>query len=218
MPASGRRQDRQRHGPTPHRPHPRRRRPTPLPASRPRQLRRGTGLLLRREQRQEAGSHCRRRRQPQGLAPHVQRSAVSPARSPCGVSAAAARQCHAQLQPGDGPAGSDPGADVHAPRREGGNRRDHLVRRERAAQPECRRGLHRQELESKLPEDNVEDLAEENKGDYTGIIAYYRDQKTGKEKTITAGDQTKPRRLRWLYACEKTAKRAVNREYKRISK
>ncbi|MEX5628996.1 phage late control D family protein [Pseudomonas marginalis] len=71
------------------------------------------------------------------------------------------------------------------------------------------------ELESKLPEDNVEDLADENKGDYTGIIAYYRDHKTGKEKTITAGDQTKPRRLRWLYASEKTAKRAVEREWKK---
>lgn len=74
------------------------------------------------------------------------------------------------------------------------------------------------ELESKLPEDNVEDLAEENKGDYTGIIAYYRDKKTGKEKTITAGDQAKPRRLRWLYASEKTAKRAVDREWVRLKK
>lgn len=72
------------------------------------------------------------------------------------------------------------------------------------------------ELESKLPEDDVEDLAEENKGDYTGIIAYYRDQKTGKEKTITAGDQAKPRRLRWLYASERTAKRAVDREWKKM--
>ena len=72
------------------------------------------------------------------------------------------------------------------------------------------------ELESKLPEDNVEDLAEDNKGDYTGIIAYYRDHKTGKEKTITAGDQAKPRRLRWLYATEKTAKRAVEREWSRM--
>ncbi|MBJ2270024.1 phage late control D family protein [Pseudomonas sp. MF6772] len=71
------------------------------------------------------------------------------------------------------------------------------------------------ELESKLPEDNVEDLAEDNPGDYTGIIAYYRDEKTGKEKTITAGDQAKPRRLRWLYASEKTAKRAVDREWKK---
>lgn len=71
------------------------------------------------------------------------------------------------------------------------------------------------ELESKLPEDNVEDLAEDNTGDYTGIIAYYRDDKSGKEKTITAGDQAKPRRLRWLYASEKTAKRAVDREWKK---
>lgn len=72
------------------------------------------------------------------------------------------------------------------------------------------------ELESKLPEDNVEDLAEESKGDYTGVIAYYRDQKSGKEKTITAGDQTRPRRLHWLYASEKTAKRAVDREWKKM--
>ncbi|WLH14486.1 phage late control D family protein [Pseudomonas hefeiensis] len=72
------------------------------------------------------------------------------------------------------------------------------------------------ELESKLPEDTVEGLAEENKGDYTGIIAYYRDKKTGKEKTVTAGDQSKPKRLRWLYASEKTAKRAVTREYQRM--
>lgn len=72
------------------------------------------------------------------------------------------------------------------------------------------------DLESKLPEDNVEDLAEENKGDYTGIIAYYRDHKTGKEKTVTAGDQSKPRRLRWLYVSEKTAKRAVDREWAKM--
>lgn len=71
------------------------------------------------------------------------------------------------------------------------------------------------ELESKLPEDNVEDLAEENNRDYTGVIAYYRDQKSGKEKTITAGDQAKPRRLHWLYASERTAKRAVDREWKK---
>jgi phage protein D len=72
------------------------------------------------------------------------------------------------------------------------------------------------DLESKLPEDTVEDLAEENKGEYTGIIAYYRDKKTGKEKTVTAGDQSKPKRLRWLYASEKTAKRATEREWKKM--
>jgi hypothetical protein len=52
------------------------------------------------------------------------------------------------------------------------------------------------ELESKLPKDTVEDLAEENSGDYTGVIAHYRDKKTGKERTVTAGDQSKPKRLR----------------------
>lgn len=55
-------------------------------------------------------------------------------------------------------------------------------------------------------------MAEENKGDFTGIIAYYRDKVTGKERTVTAGDQANPRRLRWLYASGKTVKRAVERE------
>jgi phage protein D len=73
------------------------------------------------------------------------------------------------------------------------------------------------DLESKLPEDTVEDLAEESTGENTGVIAYYRDEKAGNEKTVTAGDQTKPKRLRWLYASEKTAKRAVDREMKKLS-
>lgn len=72
------------------------------------------------------------------------------------------------------------------------------------------------ELQSKLPEDAVEDLADDTKQNYTGIIAYYRDEKTGKEKTMTAGDQAKPRRLLWLYANKNTAKRAVDREWKRL--
>lgn len=74
------------------------------------------------------------------------------------------------------------------------------------------------ELECKLPEDTVEDLAEENKGDYTGVIAHYRDKKTGKEKTVTAGDQSKARRLRWLYATESAAKRAADREWKKMQR
>lgn len=74
------------------------------------------------------------------------------------------------------------------------------------------------ELESKLPEDTVEGLAEANKDDFTGIIAYYLDKKTGKEKTVVAGDQSKPRRLRWLYATEKNAKRAADREFDKLSK
>jgi hypothetical protein len=58
------------------------------------------------------------------------------------------------------------------------------------------------ELESNLPEDTVEDLAE-NKGDFMRTIAYYRDKTTGKERTVTARDQCKPQMLRWLYASEK---------------
>ncbi|WP_285351895.1 phage late control D family protein [Pseudomonas sp. ME-P-057] len=72
------------------------------------------------------------------------------------------------------------------------------------------------ELESKLPENTLEDLVEETPGDYTGVIAYYRDQKTGKEKSVTAGDQAKPKRLRYLYAGELTAKRSVGREFQKM--
>jgi phage protein D len=72
------------------------------------------------------------------------------------------------------------------------------------------------ELESKLPEDTVDELYEEVARDYTGVIAYYRDKTTGTEKTITAGDQAKPRRLRWLYASKDTAKRAVDREWAKM--
>ncbi|WP_288504676.1 phage late control D family protein [uncultured Pseudomonas sp.] len=74
----------------------------------------------------------------------------------------------------------------------------------------------RLELEAKLPEDLVADLVDEIQGDYTGIIAYYRDPKTGKEHTLAEGDQSKPRRLRHLYATKATAKRAVEREWKKM--
>ncbi|WP_244863103.1 phage late control D family protein [Pseudomonas sp. Pc102] len=73
------------------------------------------------------------------------------------------------------------------------------------------------ELESKLPEDMVDALYEDTPGDYTGIIAYYRDKKTGTEKTLTAGDQAKPRRLRHLYASKANAKRAVDREWAKMN-
>ena len=74
------------------------------------------------------------------------------------------------------------------------------------------------ELESKLPEDLVSDLADDTGGDYTGIIAYYRDEKSGTEKTITAGDQSKPHRLRYLYSTKASAKRAVDREWGRMNR
>ncbi|RVD75449.1 phage late control D family protein [Pseudomonas koreensis] len=74
------------------------------------------------------------------------------------------------------------------------------------------------ELESKLPEDTIEGLAEENNGEFTGVIAYYRDKKTGVQKPVTTGDQRKPKRLRWLYATESTAKRAADREWKKLQR
>ncbi|CAI8908045.1 phage late control D family protein [Pseudomonas zeae] len=74
------------------------------------------------------------------------------------------------------------------------------------------------ELESKLPEDTIEALAEENKDDFTGVIAYYRDKKTGAQKPVTTGEQRKPKRLRWLYATESTAKRAADREWKKLQR
>jgi len=48
------------------------------------------------------------------------------------------------------------------------------------------------------------------------VIAYYRDKATGKEVAVTAGDQTKPKRLHYLYANKHTAKRAVDREWKKL--
>ncbi len=67
-------------------------------------------------------------------------------------------------------------------------------------------------MEAKLPEDLVDKI----QGDYTGIIAYYRDSETGKEHTTIEGDQSKPRRLRHLYATKATAKRAVEQEWKKM--
>jgi uncharacterized protein len=74
------------------------------------------------------------------------------------------------------------------------------------------------ELESKLPEDTLEGLAEENKDVFTGVIAYYRDEKSGVQKPVTTGDQRKPKRLRWLYAAESSAKRAADREWKKLQR
>ncbi|SEI83034.1 hypothetical protein SAMN04244579_02153 [Azotobacter beijerinckii] len=71
------------------------------------------------------------------------------------------------------------------------------------------------ELESKLPDaDEILDLADEA-GDYTGVLAWYRDEKTGKQHKVTAGDQTRPKRLTHLYASKGSAERAVEREWKR---
>lgn len=72
------------------------------------------------------------------------------------------------------------------------------------------------ELESQLPDgDDVAGLAEDG-DDYTGIVAWYRDEKTGKQHQVDAGDQTKPRRLTHLYKSKATCQRAVDREWKRM--
>ena len=70
------------------------------------------------------------------------------------------------------------------------------------------------ELTSQLPE------ADELHGDvlehYTGVLAWYRDEKTGEQKKLTEGDQTNPKRLTHLYSSKASAKRAVKREAKRL--
>lgn len=72
------------------------------------------------------------------------------------------------------------------------------------------------ELESKLPDgDEVEDLADQAK-DYSGIQAWYRD-KDGKQQKLTEGDQSNPKRLTHLYESKASAKRAAERELKRLT-
>lgn len=72
------------------------------------------------------------------------------------------------------------------------------------------------ELESQLPEDLVSELYEEGQGNWTGIVAWYRDEKTGQQHKLTEGDQTKPRRLTHLYASKASAQRAVEREWQKL--
>lgn len=52
---------------------------------------------------------------------------------------------------------------------------------------------------------------------YTGVVAWYREEKTGKQIQMTKGDQSKPRRLKHLYASKASAKRAVEREMNRLN-
>ncbi|MNX18162.1 phage late control protein GPD [compost metagenome] len=72
------------------------------------------------------------------------------------------------------------------------------------------------ELESKLPDDDgVNELADASEN-FTGIVAWYRDEKTGEQKQLTEGDQSNPRRLTHLYESKASAKRAAEREHKRL--
>ncbi len=71
------------------------------------------------------------------------------------------------------------------------------------------------ELESKLPDgEALSDLAEG--AAYTGVVATYRDEKTGEQKQLTAGDQATPKRLTHLYATKASAQRAVDREWEKL--
>lgn len=71
------------------------------------------------------------------------------------------------------------------------------------------------DLESQLPDgDDIAGLADQGAG-YTGVLAWYRDEKTGQQKKITEGDQTNPKRLTHLYASKASAERAVKQEAKR---
>lgn len=71
------------------------------------------------------------------------------------------------------------------------------------------------ELENQLPEmDDITELADLT-GDYTGVVAYYKD-KNGKQQKMGKGDQAKPKRLAQLYANVYSAKKAVDREWVKL--
>nr|WP_272890272.1 phage late control D family protein [Stutzerimonas stutzeri] len=71
------------------------------------------------------------------------------------------------------------------------------------------------ELESKLPDaDDIAGLAEQS--NYTGVLAWYRDKKTGKQHKVIEGEAARLKRLTPLYSTKKSAESAVEREWKRI--
>lgn len=74
------------------------------------------------------------------------------------------------------------------------------------------------ELESKLPEDSVDGLYEEEKGGtYTGVVAFYRDKTTSKEASVTAGDATRPKRIKRVFDNKESAQKAANREWEKLN-
>lgn len=70
------------------------------------------------------------------------------------------------------------------------------------------------ELTSQLPDGD--ELASDASATYTGVVATYRDEKTGAQKKVTEGDQANPKRLTHLYASKASAERAVKREAARL--
>lgn len=71
------------------------------------------------------------------------------------------------------------------------------------------------ELTSQLP--NGDELTSDAAEQYTGVLAWYRDEKTGEQRKVAVGDQTNPKRLKHLYASKASAERAVKREHYRTS-
>ncbi|MBK0062609.1 MULTISPECIES: contractile injection system protein, VgrG/Pvc8 family [unclassified Acinetobacter] len=70
-------------------------------------------------------------------------------------------------------------------------------------------------LEVMLPDaDDISQLIENERGDYTGIIAYYGSPKSPNK--VTQGDQSNPKRLTYLYKTKITATKAAEREFKRL--
>lgn len=73
------------------------------------------------------------------------------------------------------------------------------------------------ELESKLPEDSVDGLYEEEKGGtYTGVVAFYREKTTGNEASVTAGDATRPKRIKRVFDNKESAQKAADREWEKL--
>ncbi|MEO1827672.1 MAG: phage late control D family protein [Pseudomonas sp.] len=69
------------------------------------------------------------------------------------------------------------------------------------------------ELEQQLASDD--DLAALVDEQYTGVVAWYRDE-DGAQQKVTEGDQASPLRLTHLYASKASAERAVKREWGRL--
>lgn len=119
----------------------------------------------------------------------------------------ATRQRHAQLHPGQGRRDLIPEltytlagvkGDIDAIIWHGGN-----VQHSLSADSGYTMSL---ELESQLHEDTLDELAD-GSGDYTGVLAWYRDAKTGEQRKVTAGYQARPKRLTYLYTNKVNAQR-----------
>ncbi|PWB14221.1 DNA primase [Acinetobacter sp. AM] len=66
-----------------------------------------------------------------------------------------------------------------------------------------------------LPDaDDLSQLIDNEIGNYTGVLAYYKDGKNTPK--VTKGDQTTPKRLTYLYKNKATATTALNREFNLI--